>query len=187
MCRAYRRWVVILSYFSHKPRRAEAAAGTLGFLERLRVAKLLHIWLFNYRWQHVKPFQLRSGVGGEPIAEGGLTRRDGKSVFLETETLQPVMQMEIKYSLNTADGAAMKNQLWLTPNRLDAAKRAAMGRAHPGGAEGRHGAAGGIDRDALVSARRRGEESALPGQGARHDPQHAGQRLHRLRGGAGRS
>ncbi len=48
---------------------------------------------------------------------------DGKSVFIETESLQPVMQMEIKYSLNTADGAAMKNQLWLTLNRLDAAKR----------------------------------------------------------------
>ncbi len=48
---------------------------------------------------------------------------DGKSVFLETAPLQPVMQMEIKYSLNAADGAAMKNQLWLTLNRLDAAKR----------------------------------------------------------------
>ena len=48
---------------------------------------------------------------------------DGKSVFLETESLQPVMQMEIKYSLNAADGAALKNQLWLTLNRLDTAKR----------------------------------------------------------------
>lgn len=48
---------------------------------------------------------------------------DGRSVFLETAPLQPVMQMEIKYSLNTADGAAMKNQLWLTLNKLDAAKR----------------------------------------------------------------
>lgn len=48
---------------------------------------------------------------------------DGKSVFLETDSLQPVMQMEIKYSLNTADGAALKNQLWLTLNKLDSAKR----------------------------------------------------------------
>ncbi len=48
---------------------------------------------------------------------------DGKSVFLETESLQPVMQMEIKYSLNADDGAALKNQLWLTLNRLDTAKR----------------------------------------------------------------
>ncbi len=48
---------------------------------------------------------------------------DGKSVFLETDPLQPVMQMEIKYSLNAADGATMKNQLWLTLNKLDAAKQ----------------------------------------------------------------
>ncbi len=48
---------------------------------------------------------------------------DGKSVFLETAPLQPVMQMEIKYSLNAADGAAMKNQLWLTLNKLDVAKQ----------------------------------------------------------------
>ncbi len=48
---------------------------------------------------------------------------DGKSVFIETAPLQPVMQMEIKYSLNTDSGAPMKNQLWLTLNRLDAAER----------------------------------------------------------------
>ena len=33
---------------------------------------------------------------------------------------------------------------------------------------------------------RRGQEPAAPRQGARHDPRHAGQRLHRLRRGAGR-
>ena len=46
---------------------------------------------------------------------------DGRSVFLETASLQPVMQMEIKYSLNTAEGAPLKSQLWLTLNRLDTA------------------------------------------------------------------
>lgn len=48
---------------------------------------------------------------------------DGKTIFLETAPLQPVMQMEIKYSLNTVEGAAIKNQLWLTLNKLDTAKR----------------------------------------------------------------
>lgn len=57
------------------------------------------------------------------VVKSATLSADGKSVFLETAPLQPVMQMEIKYSLNTADGAAMKNQLWLTLNKLDAAKR----------------------------------------------------------------
>jgi len=42
-------------------------------------------------------------------------------------------------------------------------------------------------RDALVSGGRRGEEPALSRPRPRDDPQHAGQRLHRLLGGARRS
>jgi hypothetical protein len=49
---------------------------------------------------------------------------DGKTVFLETPPLAPVMQMEIKYSLSTAAGKAMRNQLWLTLNALDRAQPA---------------------------------------------------------------
>lgn len=48
---------------------------------------------------------------------------DGRSVFLETAPLESVMQMEIRYSVNARDGAAMRSQLWLTLNRLDAAFR----------------------------------------------------------------
>ena len=48
---------------------------------------------------------------------------DGRSVFLETAPLQPVMQMEIRYSLNAGDGAAMRSQLWMTLNQLDAERR----------------------------------------------------------------
>ena len=47
---------------------------------------------------------------------------DGRTVFLEMALLQPVMQMEIKYSLNTAAGGPLKNQLWLTLNGLDATR-----------------------------------------------------------------
>ena len=47
---------------------------------------------------------------------------DGKTVFIEIPDLTPVMQMEIKYSLNAADGKAMRNQLWLTLNALDVGK-----------------------------------------------------------------
>ena len=48
---------------------------------------------------------------------------DGKSVFLEMPGLRPVMQMEIKYNLQAADGKTMRSQLWLTLNRLDAPLR----------------------------------------------------------------
>jgi hypothetical protein len=47
---------------------------------------------------------------------------DRKTVFLELEGLKPVMQMEIKYSLNAAGGKPIRNQFWLTLNKLDAAQ-----------------------------------------------------------------
>lgn len=46
---------------------------------------------------------------------------DGKTVFLEMN-LRSVMQMEIKYGLNTSDGKTMRGQFWLTLNRVDTAK-----------------------------------------------------------------
>jgi hypothetical protein len=48
---------------------------------------------------------------------------DGKTVFIEMSGLRPVMQMEIKYNLNAADGKPLRSQLWLTLNRLDSARR----------------------------------------------------------------
>jgi len=43
---------------------------------------------------------------------------DGKTVFLEMPDLRPVMQMEIKYNLQAADGKPLRSQLWLTLNHL---------------------------------------------------------------------
>jgi hypothetical protein len=48
---------------------------------------------------------------------------DGKTVFLEIPGLRPVMQMEIKYNLDSAGGRPLRSQLWLTLNRLDAARQ----------------------------------------------------------------
>ncbi len=48
---------------------------------------------------------------------------DGKTVFLEIPALRPVMQMEVKYSLNSAEGKPSRSQLWLTLNKLDGARR----------------------------------------------------------------
>jgi hypothetical protein len=48
---------------------------------------------------------------------------DGKTVFLEIPDLRPVMQMEIKYNVDSIDGRSMRSQLWLTLNRLDSARK----------------------------------------------------------------
>src|SRR5262249_37502424 len=44
---------------------------------------------------------------------------DGRTVFLEMPGLRPLMQMEIKYNLDTAEGKPMRGSLWLTLNKLD--------------------------------------------------------------------
>ena len=42
---------------------------------------------------------------------------DGRTVFLEIPDLKPVMQMEVRYNLDTADhGKPVRGQLWLTIN-----------------------------------------------------------------------
>ena len=43
---------------------------------------------------------------------------DRKSVFLEVEDLQPVMQMKVEYQLRTADGADMKSEMHNTIHHL---------------------------------------------------------------------
>ena len=43
---------------------------------------------------------------------------DGRTVFLETAPLQPVMQMRLQWNVNTADGATVRGDLYHTINRL---------------------------------------------------------------------
>jgi sugar phosphate isomerase/epimerase len=46
---------------------------------------------------------------------------DGRTVFLDLGELSPVMQMEVKWNLDAADGKSMRSQSWLTLNKLDGA------------------------------------------------------------------
>lgn len=46
---------------------------------------------------------------------------DGRNVFLELDSLAPVMQMEVKWNLDAMDGKPMRGPLWLTVNKLDKA------------------------------------------------------------------
>ena len=43
---------------------------------------------------------------------------DGRTIFLEIPGLQPVMQWEVKYSLNTTEGKTVRSQLHGTINKL---------------------------------------------------------------------
>ena len=69
---------------------------------------------------------------------------------------------------------------------IDTAIEPAMGRTDRGGAERRHRGLGRANRRALVSGGNGRQQSAASQQNSRDDPRHAGQRLHRLRRGAGR-
>ena len=69
-------------------------------------------------WSVAKPD--REGRDDVPVKSAKLLA-DGRTVFLELGTLAPVMQMEVKWNLDAADGKALRSQLWLTLNKLDGA------------------------------------------------------------------
>ncbi|HEY1784870.1 MAG TPA: c-type cytochrome, partial [Pirellulales bacterium] len=81
---------------------------------------------WNYHWS--------SGYGSadfkvsQPQAEGhdeleiesATLQQDGRTVFLATHQLQPVMQIAIRYSLRSADGAAVESAVYGTIHALGA-------------------------------------------------------------------
>jgi hypothetical protein len=87
----------------------------------------VHQWNYRYAAQYgSKDWSVENPAkeGRDEVAvKSARLLPDGKTVFLEMPGLRPVMQMEIKYSLNSADSKPMRDQLWLTLNRLDAARR----------------------------------------------------------------
>jgi hypothetical protein len=44
--------------------------------------------------------------------------KDHKSVFLEIPGIKPVMQMEIQYNIDTADGASIEQEIYNTIHAL---------------------------------------------------------------------
>ena len=83
----------------------------------------VHQW--NYRY--AKAYGSKDYSVANPTQEGrdevavrsARVLADGRTVFLETTDLQPVMQMEVKYNLRFTSGAAASGPLYLTLNRLD--------------------------------------------------------------------
>lgn len=57
----------------------------------------------------------------EVVVRSAKVLPDGKSVFIETAELKPVMQMELRYNLPFTSGSSAAGPLYLTLNKLDAA------------------------------------------------------------------
>jgi glucose/arabinose dehydrogenase len=55
----------------------------------------------------------------EVVVRSAKVLPDGKSVFIETAELKPVMQMELRYNLPFTNGASAAGPLYLTLNKLD--------------------------------------------------------------------
>jgi hypothetical protein len=79
---------------------------------------------WNYRYS--KNYGSKDYLPSNPNKEGHETLEvkstrllpDRKTVFIEIPGLRPVMQFELKYSLNSADGKPMRSSLWGSINRL---------------------------------------------------------------------
>jgi hypothetical protein len=82
----------------------------------------VHQWNYLYAEQYgSKDWSVTSpGKEGrdEVSVKSARLAADGRTVFLEMPGLKPVMQMEIQYNLDAADGKSLRSQLWLTLNRL---------------------------------------------------------------------
>jgi cytochrome c2 len=71
----------------------------------------------NYGSGHFKP----DGTAGEenlPVLAAHLSD-DRKAVFLAVPNMEEVMQMEVAYTIKTADGTAMEDIFWLTVNEIE--------------------------------------------------------------------
>ncbi len=79
---------------------------------------------WNYRW--TSQYGSDSWSVADPqqkgedsvVVKSARLSADGLSVFLETEPLKPVMQMRIKFAIETADGQTLRQEIYNTINRV---------------------------------------------------------------------
>jgi hypothetical protein len=76
-------------------------------------------WTANYGSKHYSVENpQRQGQDEVEVLDAALSA-DGRTVLLELEDLAPVMQMEVSYTLKTADGAPIQQTIWNTINTVD--------------------------------------------------------------------
>jgi hypothetical protein len=87
-------------------------------VKRYRIAQWNYHWSGDYgskRWSVAHPER----VGEDAVAvRSAKLLADGRSVFVETAPLKPVMQMQVRYGLATADGDPLAGVLYNTVHRL---------------------------------------------------------------------
>lgn len=86
-------------------------------VSRYQVQQWNYKWTADYgskRWSVKNPDQI--GEDAVPI-QAAILQADGKSVFLKTAKLQPVMQMQINYNLTAADGALIQGAIYNTVHK----------------------------------------------------------------------
>ena len=86
-------------------------------IDNYNVEQWNYRWTANYGSPHFSVANpKRRGQDEVEVLEATLSA-DGKSLFLEIEDLQPVMQMQIGYTLQSADGREVRDNFWLTINQ----------------------------------------------------------------------
>jgi len=81
---------------------------------------------WNYRWtsaygsDHWKVSNPAEKGADKVAVKSAKLLDDGKSVFLEIQGLQPVMQMHVKYALETPEGEEIKGEIYNTINKVGA-------------------------------------------------------------------
>ncbi|NOX53709.1 MAG: c-type cytochrome, partial [Planctomycetes bacterium] len=75
-------------------------------------------WTANYGSEHYKVSNPKETGFDRLEVRSATLEPDGRTVFLEISDLQPVMQLQISYTLRAADGAAIQQDLYSTINVL---------------------------------------------------------------------
>lgn len=91
--------------------------------ERAKKTGSYSIERWNYLWRQQygsKDYKLSDGkIGRDKVAvKSAAVSKDGRSVFLEIEDMQPCMQMLIRYRLSGADGAKISQEIYNTIHKL---------------------------------------------------------------------
>jgi hypothetical protein len=91
-----------------------AAADT----DRWTASAWIYRWSADYGSKHYLPSDpARQGEENWPV-EWSEVSADGKTVTLTIRGWRPVMQLRLKYALQTADGVPLAGTLWATLNAL---------------------------------------------------------------------
>ena len=73
-------------------------------------------WTSDYGSPEVKASERQGGPRPRSTIKSAKLLPDGKTVFLEIPRIQPVMQMQIKYNVDAADGTEVKGEIANTIN-----------------------------------------------------------------------